>query len=618
MTTAQILLLVVACAMFAAMSVVALISGNKSLNIKAKTVGNGQHGTARWATKREILNTYKHVPFTPSLWRRGEALPDVQGIVVGCTGGKRKLFAQTDTSDVHALMIGAAGVGKTAYFMIPNIEFACASGMSFLCSDTKGDLYRQYAPVAKDNYGYEVSIIDLRNPARSDGFNMLHLVNRYMDEHMQTGSLTARAKAERYAKIIAKTVIMSDGADAGSMGQNAFFYESAEGLMTAIILIIAEFAAPRKRHIVSAFKLLQDLLAPSPVKGKTLFQLLIARLPSEHKARWFAGAALNASEQGMAAVLSTAMSRLNAFLDSELEQVLCFDTKLDAEAFTSKKSAIFIVLPEENPSTFFLVSLIVQQLYREMLSVADEQGGKLPNRVLMLLDEFGTIPKIQSAEMMFSASRSRRISILAIIQSLAQLEKNYGKEGGEIIWDNTQLTIFGGFAPNSATAEKLSKNLGERTIMSGSISKGKGDGSQSLQMIARPLMTSDELKLLPKGRFVVAKTGCSPMQSTLKLFTEWGISFGADYTLPEREPKTVEYTDHAEISAAIDKRYPRQATAAFVDTDTAADEFGGGFAGSQVNSLPDKLPNKQLRKPLNDSPPPMFRKKKPELDKLKT
>ena len=91
--------------------------------------------------------------------------------------------------------------------------------------------------------------------------------------------------------------------------------------------------------------------------------------------------------------------------------------------------------------------------YREILAVADEQGGKLKNRCVFFCDEFGTLPKIESAEMMFSASRSRRLQIVPIIQSFSQLEKNYGKEGAEIIIDNTQLTIFGGFAPNSTSAE---------------------------------------------------------------------------------------------------------------------------------------------------------------------
>ena len=170
-------------------------------------------------------------------------------------------------------------------------------------------------------------------------------------------------------------------------------------------------------------------MAPSGKKGKNQFQQLMELLPNDHKAKWFAGAALNTAEQSMASVMSTALSRLNAFLDSELEQILCFDTEIDAEKFCKEKSALFIIMPEENPATFFMISLIIQQLYREILAVADENGGKLKNRCVFFCDEFGTLPKIESAEMMFSASRSRRLQIVPIIQSFSQLEKNYGKEG---------------------------------------------------------------------------------------------------------------------------------------------------------------------------------------------
>lgn len=119
---------------------------------------------------------------------------------------------------------------------------------------------------------------------------------------------------------------------------------------------------------------------------------------------------------------------------------------------------------------------------------------------------------------MFSASRSRRLQIVPIIQSFAQLEQNYGKDGANIIIENTQLTIFGGFSPNSTSAKVLSKALDSRTVMSGSVSKSNQNTSQSLQMIERPLLTPDELKFLPKGTFVVMKTGVYPMKVKLKLF----------------------------------------------------------------------------------------------------
>ncbi|BAL01436.1 hypothetical protein OBV_42370 [Oscillibacter valericigenes Sjm18-20] len=561
--SSQIITLIAAgLTMFGVIGFISLLAHYYTLNgIKSKTVGDGQHGTARWATRNEIKKTYTEVRYEPEQWRKGKNLPNAQGLVVGWR--KASLFDKTaphgyalvDDEDIHCLMIGAAGVGKTANFLYPNLEYACASGMSFITTDTKGDLYRNYAGIAKDYYGYHVAVIDLRNPTRSDGNNLLHLVNRYMDLYLKNPeNLAYKARAEKYAKITAKTIINSGGFDVSSAGQNAFFYDAAEGLLTSVILLIAEYCEPKQRHIVSVFELIQDLLAPSGVKGRTLFQMLLAHLPDEHKTKWFAGAALNTAEQAMQSVLSTALSRLNAFLDSELEQVLCFDTAIDAEKFCTEKSAIFLVMPEEDNTKYFIISLIVQQLYREILSVADEYGGKLPNRVMMFLDEIGTIPKIESAEMMFSASRSRRVSIVAIIQSFAQLEKNYGKEGSAIIIDNCQDTVFGGFAPNSDSAQILSKALGSQTVMSGSVSRGKNDPSQSLQMIERPLMTPDELKSMPKGHFVVTKTGSYPMRTRLKLFLEWGITFGKPYEIAEQSARKVEYADRHTLEAEIIRR----------------------------------------------------------------
>ena len=524
--------------------------------IRNKTTGNGQHGTARWASKREIHKTYKVIPFEPQKWRNNEETrPTEQGIIVGCESKGGKTKALVDSGDVHCMMIGAAGVGKTAFWLYPNIEYACASGMSFMTTDTKGDIMRNYGAIAEKYYGYRISVIDLRNPMRSHGNNLLHLINKYMDLYASTGELQYKAKAEKYAKIISKTIILS-GMEGGNFGQNAYFYDAAEGLLTASILLVSEFCNPRERHIVSVFKIIQELLSPGKGRNRNQFQALMEKLPADHKAKWFAGAALNTAEQSMASVMSTALSRLNAFLDSELETILCNDTEIDAERFCNNKSAIFIIMPEEDNSKYFMVSLLIQQLYREILAVADENVGKLKNRVVFYCDEFGTLPKIESAEMMFSASRSRRVSIVPIIQSFAQLEKNYGKGGAEIIIDNTQLTVFGGFAPNSESAQTLSKSLGSRTVLSGSVSQSKNDPSRSLQMMERLLMTPDELKALPKGTFIVTKTGFYPMKVKLKLFFKWGIQFEKQpYSVPLRVSSTIEYASREELLEAIKAKY---------------------------------------------------------------
>ena len=547
---------------FAALIAIAAFSNRGSLDsIKSKTVGDGQHGTARWATPGEVRKTFRSVPFRPALWRKGEQLPDVQGLVLGCTGKKDALVALVDADDVHCLMIGASGVGKTAFFLYPNLEYACASGMSFFASDTKGDLARNYGAIARGCYGYQVAVVDLRNHTRSDGYNLLTLINHYMDVcRKDPANLAARAKSEKYAKILSKTIINPEGEN---FGQNQYFYDAAEGVLTAVTLLLAEYLPPReidgavreRRHIVSVFKLVQELLAPSILPSKNEFQLLMDRLPEEHKAKWFSGSALTAAEQSMASVMSTVLSRLNTFLDSELEQVLCFDSSMDAESFAAKKSAIFLILPEEDSTKNFMAGLMIQTLSRELFSVADEHDGKLPNRVVFFCDELGTMPAFDILPL-FSAGRSRRLTLVPIIQSIAQLEKNYSKEGAEILLDNCQDTIFGGFAPNSQTAEVLSKALGSRTVMSGSISRGKNDPSQSLQMIERSLMTPDELKAIPKGHFIVMKTGTHPMQARLRLFLEWGITFGAPYQVPQRAARKVYYASKAELTSAICRAFP--------------------------------------------------------------
>lgn len=583
--------------------VVSFLSKNYSLNnFKSKTVGDGQHGTARWATPREISKTYRTVPFRPRRWRKREELPTEQGLVLGSVGGRnhksegeillktsRKLLeklrrsvegkrktkkkskalskvkkmieeqrdirALVDSDDVHCLMIGASGVGKTAFFLYPNLEYACACGMSYLALDTKGDLARNYGCIASKYYGYQVTVIDLRNPTCSDGFNFMTLVNHYMDRAKRDpNDLTAKAKAEKYAKILAKTIVNPEGSS--QYGDNAFFYESAEGVLAAIVMLLAEFILPEKdgtekRHIVSAFKLVQDLLAaPGGGRGKNGFHVLMDMLPSVHKARWLAGAALTSADQSMASVMSTVMSRLNAFLDTELEQVICYDSPINAEMFASEKCAIFLILPEEDPAKNFIAAHMIQNLSRELFSVADETGGRLKNRVVLFCDELGTMPPFDILPL-FSAGRSRRLTLVPIIQSLAQLEKNYGKEGAEIICDNCQDTIFGGFSPQSKTADALSAALGSRTVLSGSVSQGK-ESSQSLQMMERALMTPDELKSIPKGEFVVMKTGTQPMRTKLRLFLDWGITFDPDgYRMPEQAARKIAYVDQSELIRSI-------------------------------------------------------------------
>ena len=118
MNEKQMILISVLTVIFIAFIVLVNLLDNKSLNgIKSKRVGNGQYGTARWASKTEIKKAFASLPFEPEKWRKGKNLPTVQGTIIGCRGTGKNTVAMIDEGDVHTLMIGAAGVGKTAYFL---------------------------------------------------------------------------------------------------------------------------------------------------------------------------------------------------------------------------------------------------------------------------------------------------------------------------------------------------------------------------------------------------------------------------------------------------------------------------------------------------------------------
>ena len=230
---------------------------------------------------------------------------------------------------------------------------------------------------------------------------------------------------------------------------------------------------------------------------------------------------------------------------------------------------------------------------RRMIGNAHVRCEAGENPEITSKDYLSLFPPIQSAEMMFSASRSRRVSIVPIIQSFAQLEKNYGEEGAEIIIDNTQLTVFGGFAPNSESAERLSESMGVKTVMSGSISQSKDSPSRSLDMIQRPLMTADELKSLPKGTFIVTKTGFYPIKVKLKLFFEWGIEFEKQpYCVPVRDSNAIKYASRDTLVAAINAKYPHLCHPKTKDED---DMSGAMYVEQVMGRTPKTLKDKNRK-----------------------
>ena len=526
--------------------------GGKSLDrITARTVGHGQHGTARWANRREIRKYYTLVPYEVEAWRRGEHRPEYPGFVLGTYHRGRKFTAWVDASDSHAMMIASPGGGKTAYFLYPNIEYAMACGSSFVTLDTKGDLYRNMATIGEKYYGYHTVVYDFRKPMSSDTYNLMSLVNKYMDQYKRTGSVNDKARAEKQARMVAKSII-TGGVDMDNMGANSFFYEASESLLTSAIMILSEYGEPETRHISSAHKLIDAVSVKE--KGKpNLYAQLLAALPKYHKAAMLSSSAVNSAEQTVASIVSTAHSRLNELVDSELEQMICFDTKFQVEEFIEHPTGVYIVLPEEDTTKYFIVSLVIQQINAELTAMADRLGGTLPKKVLCFYDELGTIPKIEGLDAIFTASRSRNMSIVGILQGTSQLNDKYGKDVAETMFNSCHDTIAGAFGPLSQDAEFISKQLGNRTAQTGSVTTdGKtGDQSSTQQMMEVPLMAPNELREMPKGEFVLLKTFCRSTKTHMPLFTDWGIKLEDKYQVPTRDIREIPYQDVNELIAKL-------------------------------------------------------------------
>lgn len=319
-----------------------------------------------------------------------------------------------------------------------------------------------------------------------------------------------------------------------------------------------------EHHIISVYKIIQALSGqakPTAGESKSEVEKLLKKLPPDSKIKMFAGSAAQGGTE-QASVISTALSRLLTFIDSEIEQILCFESDIDAESFVKEKTMLILTMPEEFNTRYFMVSLVIQELYRELLTIADQHGGRVPGtegfrgktpRIMFFFDEFGTLPKIDSAEMMFSAARSRNIFFVPIVQGTVQLKKNYTEEGAAIIIDNCQLQLFTGISPRSEDSKEISEKLGTYTAKTVSVSHESATGNKTDSVVSVNLMTPDEICTMPQGDFIIMRTGKHPMKVHYDIFLDWGIPHfkPSKEMLQTNEGKQVQYATISEIESNI-------------------------------------------------------------------
>lgn len=508
--------------------VVAIVMGdNRSLdNIKMRTAGNGQYGTARWATNKENREMYPRVAASKA---------NQSGVVIEY--GKTSF--RVDASDNNLMILAPPGAGKTKDFYIPSIIYNCrvnrntnGKGASMIIVDVKGEEYRETAEIARQS-GYTVRSLDYRNPLTSDMNNMMYAVNTQIDlmraAKTDQEQVLHRARAERHAKILSSAIMnTADVKISGGTESSQFFNTTAEGLITAIILVVSEYGLPKERHLPSVFRLMIELNGlvqsedmQSDTVQKSRLKELLSVLPEDNRAKLFAGASMNADVRTSMNIFSSAMAKLLNFVDSELEQMICGHSEgFSAEEFAEQPMVIYLIVPDEDVTRNLFSSLFIRQMLTDLIAYANKQRAMcLPRKVLFFWDEFGNSPAVKDLAAQFTAARSRGIRLIIALQSLAQLEERYGRSAAKIIRDATQMVMFSHVAPTATeTAEELSKSLDKFTTQAGSRNKGEKSSSQSTQLIGRDLMMPGEITRLPIGTFVVMKIGRYPIKTKLKPF----------------------------------------------------------------------------------------------------
>jgi len=387
------------------------------------------------------------------------------------------------------LLYGGSGAGKSASYVIPN---ALQLLGSYVFTDPKGELYDKTAGFFKEN-GYDVKVLNLVNPENSDGYNPL-----------------THIKSEIDVDVIANTIMkgQSEG------GQSDPYWDNmAEMLLKALIYFLRAVRPPEEQNLASCAEMVRA--ANNSGGGNKLTELMEV-LPYDHPARMNYKSIEIAPEKTYSSILSTLQSKLGKFDSKEIAEVTSSNT-IDFEQIGAKKSVVYVISSDTHTAYDFLLTIFFSQMIQQLYDFADKNGGALPVPTYFILDEFANIGHIPDFDKKISTSRSRKISFSVILQNLDQLEAVYEK-ANETIIGNCDTHVFLG-SNSQKTVEYFSKQLGEKTISRNNHSVNrdkdfwKTGSSDSDQIMARALMTPDELRRMDNDLCIIFEKGIKPIKA---------------------------------------------------------------------------------------------------------
>ena len=386
-------------------------------------------------------------------------------------------------------MLDGSGSGKSASYSIPN-AYQCLG--SYVFTDPKGELYDRTAGYLRER-GYDIKVLNLVRPQYSDGYNPLMHISSELD-----------------VDVIANTIVKGQKTESGA---DPYWDDMAEMLLKALIYYLIATRPEEEQNLASCAELVR---AANKSGGSNLLSDLIGQLPYDHPARMYYKSIEIAPEKTYGSILSSLQSKLGKFDSKEIAELTSTDT-IDFEDIGSKKTAVYVISSDTHTAYDFLLTIFFSQMIQQLYDFADKNGGRLNERTYFILDEFANIGKIPDFDKKISTSRSRGISFSVILQNVDQLEAVYEKSY-ETIMGNCDTHVFLG-SNSFKTVEYFSKQLGEKTIGRNSISINKDKKnhktgkSVSDQIMARALMTPDELRRMDNDICIIYEKGLKPIKA---------------------------------------------------------------------------------------------------------
>ena len=480
-------------------NIVALNGITKVFN--TNTIGIFGHGTLWFsiilifafcigAFKGRDKSKYQDIEHGSSDWCEGGEQYRVLNRNSGILLAENHYLPLDKIGNVNVLIVGGSGSGKSSSYTIPNAHNLLGS---YIFTDPKGEIYDATAGYLKQN-GYEIKLLNLVNPTSSDSYNPI--------QHIQS---------EIDVDVIANTIVKGQKAEGSA--SDPYWDNMAEILLKALIYYIIATRPPEEQNLASCAELVRA--ANNNGSGNLLTELM-NQLPYDHPARMNYKSIEIAPEKTYGSILSSLQSKLGKFDSKEIAELTSTDT-IDFDEIATKKTALYVVSSDTHTAYDFLLTIFFSQMIQQLYDFADKHGGKLPVRSFFILDEFANIGQIPDFDKKISTSRSRGISFSVILQNLDQLKGIYEKSYETII-GNCDTHVFLG-SNSYATVEYFSKELGEKTIKHNSKSTNRNNidvrtgFSESDQIMARALMTPDELRRMDNNKCIIFEKGLKPIMA---------------------------------------------------------------------------------------------------------